>query len=115
MEIINSHAHIYPQKIAEKATVTIGKFYDIEMQMPAGTAERLIEDGKKAGVTGYVVHSVATTAHQVRSINEFIKKEMDEHKEFIGFMTLHQDLSEEEITELLEEHPELGDSIEWVE
>ncbi len=97
MEIINSHAHIYPQKIAEKATVTIGKFYDIEMQMPAGTAERLIEDGKKAGVTGYVVHSVATTAHQVRSINEFIKKEMDEHKEFIGFMTLHQDLSEEEI------------------
>jgi hypothetical protein len=29
MEIINAHAHIYPEKIAEKATTTIGIFYDI--------------------------------------------------------------------------------------
>lgn len=97
MEIIDAHAHIYPTKIAEKATVAIGKFYDIEMEMPAGTAEQLLEDGKGAGITRYVVHSVATTAHQVRSINEFIKKEIDAHKEFIGFMTLHQDLTEDEI------------------
>ena len=102
MEIIDSHAHIYPEKIAEKATVAIGDFYDIEMEMPAGTAERLIEDGKRAGVTRYVVHSVATTAHQVRSINEFIKKEMTEHPEFIGFMTLHQDLTEEEVNNEVE-------------
>lgn len=102
MEIIDSHAHIYPEKIAEKATVAIGDFYDIEMEMPAGTAERLIEDGKRAGVTRYVVHSVATTAHQVRSINEFIKKEMAKHPEFIGFMTLHQDLTEEEVNNEVE-------------
>ena len=67
MEIINSHAHIYPDKIAQKATDTIGVFYDIKMQMPAGTSERLIEDGKRIGTGRYVVHSVATTAHQVRS------------------------------------------------
>ncbi len=97
MEIIDSHAHIYPEKIAEKATNAIGDFYDIKMEMPAGTAQRLIDDGKRIGVSKYVVHSVATTAHQVRSINSFIKKEMGEHKEFIGFMTLHQDLTEEEI------------------
>ena len=97
MEIINAHAHIYPDKIAEKATATIGAFYDIKMQMPAGTPERLIADGKEAGITRYVVHSVATTAHQVRSINEFIKKECEEHPEFIGFITLHQDLSEDEV------------------
>ena len=97
MKIIDAHAHIYPEKIAAKATDTIGVFYDIKMQMPAGTAERLIEDGKKAGVSGYVVHSVATTAKQVRSINDFIKREVDAHPEFIGFITLHQDLSEEEI------------------
>jgi hypothetical protein len=30
--IIDAHAHIYPNKIAEKATDTIGKFYDIPMQ-----------------------------------------------------------------------------------
>ena len=97
MEIIDSHAHIYPEKIAVKATATIGIFYDIEMQMPAGTAEQLLADGKKAGIGRYIVHSVATTAHQVRSINEFIKREVDKHPEFIGFITLHQDLSEEEI------------------
>ena len=102
MEIINAHAHIYPEKIAAKATDTIGAFYDIKMEMPAGTAERLVEDGARAGITRYVVHSVATTAHQVRSINEFIKREVDSHPEFIGFITLHQDLSEEEIIKEVE-------------
>jgi predicted TIM-barrel fold metal-dependent hydrolase len=97
MEIIDAHAHIYPEKIAEKATKTIGEFYDIKMDMPAGTPEALIEEGKRAGVSRYIVHSVATTAHQVRSINEFIKKEVETHPEFIGFITLHQDLSSEEI------------------
>ena len=67
------------------------------MKTSVGTGEKLIEEGSRAGVSGYVVHSVATTAHQVHSINEFIKRETDEHKEFIGFMTLHQDLSEDEI------------------
>lgn len=97
MEIIDAHAHIYPSKIAEKATEAIGSFYDIKMEMPAGTAETLIEEGSRAGITKFVVHSCATKAQQVRTINEFIKKEIDAHKEFIGFITLHQDLSEEEI------------------
>lgn len=97
MEIIDAHAHIYPEKIAAKATDTIGVFYDIKMEMPAGTADRLLEEGKKAGISRYVVHSVATTAHQVRSINEFIKRECAAHPEFIGFITLHQDLTEEEV------------------
>lgn len=98
MEIIDAHAHIYPEKIAAKATDTIGVFYDIKMEMPAGTSEQLIKDGGRAGITRYVVHSVATTAHQVRSINEFIRRECEAHPEFIGFITLHQDLSEEEIS-----------------
>ena len=97
MEIIDAHAHIYPEKIAQKATETIGVFYDIKMQMPAGTAQRLIEDGERAGISRYVVHSVATTAHQVRSINEFLLREVSAHPEFIGFIALHQDLSEEEV------------------
>ena len=97
MEIINAHAHIYPEKIAAKATDTIGVFYDIKMEMPAGTSQRLIEDGSRAGVSRYVVHSVATTAHQVRSINDFLMRECDAHPEFIGFITLHQELTEEEV------------------
>lgn len=99
MEIIDAHAHIYPTKIAEKATRAIGEFYDIKMAMPAGISERLLEEGKAAGVSRFVVHSCATKAEQVGHINDFIKEEIDAHKEFIGFMTLHQDLSEEEIAE----------------
>lgn len=97
MEIIDAHAHIYPEKIAKKATETIGVFYDIPMEMPAGTPERLLEDGGRAGITKYIVHSCATKPEQVKSINDFIKKEIDLHPEFVGFMTLHQDLTFEEM------------------
>ena len=97
MEIINAHAHIYPEKIAAKATETIGGFYDLVPEVNTGTAQRLLEDGKRAGISGYIVHSVATTPKQVHMINEFIKREVDAHPEFIGFITLHQDLSEEEM------------------
>ncbi|MBQ9513571.1 MAG: amidohydrolase family protein [Clostridia bacterium] len=102
MKIINSHAHIYPNKIAKKATDAIGAFYGIKMDIEEGTTERLIRIEKAAGVDKIVVHSCATKPEQVRSINLFIKSEMDAHKEFIGFMTLHQDLSAEEIESEIE-------------
>ena len=31
MEIIDMHAHIYPNKIAEKASHSVGEFYTIPM------------------------------------------------------------------------------------
>ncbi len=99
--IIDAHAHIYPDKIAKKATEAIGNFYDLVME-DAGTTSRLLEEGKLAGVEKFVVHSCATTAHQVHTINEFIKSEADLHPEFIPFMTLHEDLSEEEIKKEIE-------------
>ena len=108
MEIIDAHAHIYPEKIAEKATKTIGVFYDIPMEMPAGTTERLLEDGASAKITGYIVHSCATKPEQVLHINDFIKREIDLHPEFVGFMTLHQDLSEDEIRSEVERCKKLG-------
>jgi hypothetical protein len=80
MEIINAHAHIYPKKIADKATIAIGKFYDLPMNIPVGTTDTLLEEGRKFGVSKYVVHSCATKAQQVHSINEFIKEEIDKHK-----------------------------------
>ncbi len=99
MDIIDAHAHIYPNKIAQKATNAIGEFYDIKMEMPAGTPEKLLEEGKKAGISKFVVHSCATKSQQVRPINQFIKDEIEKYNEFIGFMTLHQELTEEEIDE----------------
>ena len=41
MEIIDSHCHIYPHKIAAKAVESIGNFYNIKMNFE-GTAENLL-------------------------------------------------------------------------
>lgn len=95
--IIDTHAHIYPSNISEKATRAIGDFYSIKMSEPSGNPELLISEGKKAGITNFVVHSTATTVHQVRKINEFIAEECRMHKEFIGYMTLHPDMEYDDI------------------
>ncbi|MBE5756538.1 MAG: hypothetical protein E7342_01945 [Clostridiales bacterium] len=96
MEIIDAHTHIYPTKIALKAVQAIGDFYNIDMDLN-GTSENLInqEDGDK--ISYFLVHSVATTMHQVHVINEFLLEELKKHPNFIGFCTLHPDLTEEEI------------------
>lgn len=89
--IFDAHTHIYPNKIAEKASKTIGEFYDISMNFN-GTTETLLRLGSEHGVEKHLVHSVATNAHQVTSINNFILSEVNMHPDkFIGFATLHQD------------------------
>ncbi|MBQ3080174.1 MAG: amidohydrolase family protein [Clostridia bacterium] len=89
--IFDAHAHIYPEKIASKASKTIGEFYDIGMHFD-GTTNTLISLGEKYGVEKFLVHSVATVPHQVTRINDFILSECALHPEkFIGFATLHPD------------------------
>ena len=88
MKIIDFHAHIYPEKIAEKAVKSIGDFYNINMT-GSGTSEELIKGGSAAGVTNYVVHSVAVTENTVVAINNFIASEIKKHNEFYGFGTMH--------------------------
>ncbi|MBQ3658207.1 MAG: amidohydrolase family protein [Bacteroidales bacterium] len=88
--IIDFHAHIYPKKIAEKASKNIGEFYHTQMCYD-GSPEKLLESGKKIGVEKYIVHSTATAAHQVEAINNYIISEVKLHEEFIGFGTIHPD------------------------
>ena len=54
--IIDAHAHIFPDKIAQKATDNIGSFYDLYMNFD-GTADMLIKQGNECGVSKYVVRS----------------------------------------------------------
>lgn len=86
--IIDFHAHIYPAKIAEKATRVIGEFYDAPMAWH-GFSDELLKSGSQIGVAHYVVHSTATKPEQVESINNFIINETQIHPEFIGFGTMH--------------------------
>ena len=88
MKIIDFHTHIYPPKIAEKASNSTGEFYNIT---PAhiGTGEELLSVGKNAGISEFVLLPVATKPEQVHHINEFILDEVKSHSEFHGFGTLH--------------------------
>ena len=90
MPIIDFHAHIYPNKIAEKATNATADYYGI---LPAciGTGNDLLKEGKKAGIDEFVLLPVATKPGQVRHVNAFILEETAAHKEFHGFGTLHPD------------------------
>ncbi len=89
-EIIDSHAHIFPEKIAENATVNIGHFYELPMDS-TGISSKLIESGNKIGVKRYLVCSTATSPHQITSINSFIASECKIHKEYFGLGTTHAD------------------------
>ncbi|MBQ6569702.1 MAG: amidohydrolase family protein [Clostridia bacterium] len=84
------HCHIYPDKIAQKATEVIGQFYDIPMYHEAGSCLHLINSLKAAGVSQALVCSAATTPAQVCSINNFIAASVEKYPEtFIGFGTMH--------------------------
>lgn len=93
--IIDAHAHIFPDKIAEKAVAGIGNFYNTLTMKLDGTAEGLLKSGGSAGVGKFLVHSVATVTEQVKSINDFISGCVKKYPDkFIGFAAMHPDFDD---------------------
>ncbi|MBQ5777244.1 MAG: amidohydrolase [Oscillospiraceae bacterium] len=95
MKIIDSHAHIFPQKISLKASNAIGEFYNIKMHHD-GMAHILNELSRDAGISKTLVCSTATTPQQVEPINDFISEKCKKYKNFLGIATLHQDMEDPE-------------------
>lgn len=88
--IIDTHAHIYPDKIALKASKSIESFYDLNVEHD-GSVGKLLAVGDEAHIDRFLVHSVATTPEQVERINDFIAATVDAHPDrFIGFCAMHQ-------------------------
>lgn len=87
--VIDSHCHIYPEKIAAKAVAGTDKFYDT-VAACLGTPADLLSVNEQAGVDHSIVQSVATTPKQVQSINEFIAATVNAAPERLtGLGTLH--------------------------
>lgn len=89
--IFDAHAHIFPQKIADKAVDSILSFYEDlipKMEPGKGTASDLIVSGTKSGINYSLISSTATRPEQVESINDFIA-EVCKNPRFVGFGTLH--------------------------
>ncbi len=87
--VIDAHCHIYPEKIAARACAGTDRFYGTTAACDGTTRglRSILEDGR---IDRFLVHSVATTPHQVRSINDFISSEVFLHPDiFFGFGTLH--------------------------
>lgn len=98
MQIIDIHTHIYPDKIAQKATDSVRDFYQVEGSNMDGTVDLLLQQGARAGISRFVVLPVSNTPNRVRSINSFILEQTQLHDCFVGFGTVHaamENLSEE--------------------
>ncbi len=101
MRIIDTHVHVFPDRIAHAAVAATGEFYanahNDQLTAPEdlthglGNAEDLLARMSRAGIGRAVIFSTATTPHQVESINSFIAGLCQEHGEFIGLGTMHID------------------------
>lgn len=100
-KIIDCHAHIYPAKIAPKAVKSIEDFYSLPASCD-GTPESLARLGKMYNVEYFLVHSTATKKEQVRKINDYIASEISARPEFVGYGTLHYDMTAKEICDEIE-------------
>lgn len=87
-DLIDTHAHVYPLKIAAKASANVGKFYGIPMAFGEGTAGHLLSSEIPVGIRKIVIHSVATAKEQVFSINRFLSENAS-HPVLHPFGTLH--------------------------
>lgn len=90
MEIIDIHTHIYPDEVALKATNSVREFYQIGMDGKMdGTAGMLLQQGKAAGTSRYVILPVAIRPDRVQGINDYILQMTRQEQSFIGFGTVH--------------------------
>lgn len=94
MQIIDIHTHIYPTKIAQKATDSVRDFYQVQGSNMNGTVDMLLQRGTEAGISRYVVLPVSNTPNRVRSINSFILEQTQVYDCFIGFGTVHADMEQ---------------------
>jgi len=93
MKIIDAHAHIFPMKIANKASEAIGEFYGIPMNSDA-SVETFIKAQEELGSSRALVCSSALVPKNVVSINNFIAEQIKEHPLLIGFAAMHRDMEE---------------------
>ncbi|MBO5953655.1 MAG: amidohydrolase family protein [Oscillospiraceae bacterium] len=89
MKIIDIHTHIYPEDIARKATKSVQDFYQIGDGAMDGTEQLLMERGKAAGISQFLILPVAIRPDRVQGINDFIVQRLAQNPNLIGFGTVH--------------------------
>ena len=88
---VDTHCHVYPDAIAERAVAGVGGFYGrpIEKDGRLRTVLASMEDG---GIGRLLTSAVATTPHQVASVNRYQARIAAAYPDRIsGMGTLHPD------------------------
>ncbi len=92
--IIDAHTHIYPDAIADKAAANLGSFYGFTVP-ESGTFSDLLRCERDAGIGGFLLLPVATSARNVDKINEAaaaqVKCAVEAGLEAYAFGTMHRD------------------------
>ena len=113
MKIADIHAHIFPEKLAEKASHSIGSFYGVSIEREADMP-RLCAEDNLAGITRCVVSNsatsakqvfnAATNASQVQNANTFLAEAVRGHDGYLAFGTIYPGMDgfEEELDRMLE-------------
>ncbi len=88
--IIDTHVHIFPEKIASKALAGLEQQYGVSACGEA-TVSGIHTSMQAAGVDASVILSVATTPAQVESINNWVAEVVKTDNSFIGLGAMHPD------------------------
>ncbi len=91
--IIDFHAHIFPEALAERAVANIGNHYGIEMH-GRGRLDELNASAENAGVSRVVLLSTAIKPSQTESVNRWLASRQNER--FVAFGALHPDSGDPE-------------------
>ncbi len=95
MKVFDIHVHIYPDKIAKKASKSIGDFYGGLAIRGDGSLADCIRRMDEGGVARFAAHSVALTPHNVESINSFILSARDQYPDrIVPFAAIHPDMED---------------------
>ena len=95
MLIFDIHVHIYPDKIALKASESIGIFYDGMPIQGNGSLSDCIQRMNDGGVARFASHSVAMSPHNVESINHFILEAQAKYPDrVVPFAAIHPDMED---------------------
>ncbi len=86
--IIDFHAHLFPDKIAQKATDQLIDYYHITPEAH-GYFSELQKSAKASHVDGLVLLSSATKPSQVKDLNHFVYQTVQENPDYIGFGSIH--------------------------
>ena len=102
MQLIDIHTHIYPDDIAQKATDSVRRFYELDTDGMDGTVDLLRRRKLAAGIDKTVILPVAIRPDRVRGINSFILEQTGIYRDFIGFGTVHAAMAH------------IGDEVDWI-